>query len=184
VAAGNWANRLEGPNGVELVSAAADTAIDASVRSSFTAFSGLISEWTGLVRHWRCGLSEADRARLALPAAWKQFYNHTPVDGTLEQKSRVRRQKFLRAIDWAEQQRLIGVEPARSMRKFPARAGMNRCLDWRRRGTGGFPPRAGMNRQTASPTTPPPCVPRARGDEPRVGASPVAFRLDTRPKTH
>jgi NTE family protein len=68
---GNWANRLEGPNGVELVSAAADTGIDASVRSSFTAFNGLISEWTGRVRHWRCGLSEADRARLALSTAWK-----------------------------------------------------------------------------------------------------------------
>jgi NTE family protein len=68
---GNWANRLEGPNGVELVSAAADTAIDASVRSSFTAFSGLISEWTARVQHWRCGLSEADLARLALPVAWK-----------------------------------------------------------------------------------------------------------------
>jgi hypothetical protein len=27
---GNWTNSLEGPNGVELVSAAADTAIDAS----------------------------------------------------------------------------------------------------------------------------------------------------------
>jgi NTE family protein len=63
---GNWANRLDGPTGVELVSAAADTAIDASVRSSFTAFSGLINEWTARVRHWRCSLSEADRARLAL----------------------------------------------------------------------------------------------------------------------
>jgi hypothetical protein len=43
---GNWANSLEGPNGVDLVSAAADTAIDASVRSSYAAFSTLINDWT------------------------------------------------------------------------------------------------------------------------------------------
>ena len=44
---GNWANSLEGPNGTELVAAAADTAIDASVRSSYAAFSALVAEWTG-----------------------------------------------------------------------------------------------------------------------------------------
>jgi hypothetical protein len=54
---GNWANRLNGPSGVELVSAAADTAADASVRSSFTAFGALINEWTVRVRHRRCGLA-------------------------------------------------------------------------------------------------------------------------------
>jgi NTE family protein len=68
---GNWINSLEGPNGTELVSAAADTAIDASVRSSYTAFSALLTEWTAKVRSWRCGLSPADRARLGVPADWK-----------------------------------------------------------------------------------------------------------------
>ena len=40
----------------------------------------------------------------------EQFYAHTPADGTPEQKSHFRRQKFLRALDWAEQQQLIGIE--------------------------------------------------------------------------
>ncbi|MEW6640014.1 MAG: patatin-like phospholipase family protein [Pseudomonadota bacterium] len=68
---GDWANRLEGPSGVDLFAAAADTAIDASVRSSYAAFSALINDWTLKVRRWRCGLSGADRARLGLPAGWK-----------------------------------------------------------------------------------------------------------------
>ena len=38
-----------------------------------------------------------------------QFYAHTPADGTPEQKGHSRRQKFLRALDWAEQKQLIGV---------------------------------------------------------------------------
>ena len=38
----------------------------------------------------------------------KQFYMHTPTDGTPEQKGRTRRQKFLRALDWAEDHQLIG----------------------------------------------------------------------------
>jgi hypothetical protein len=39
-----------------------------------------------------------------------EFYVHTPADGTPEQKGRLRRQKFLRALDWAEDKQLIGVE--------------------------------------------------------------------------
>jgi hypothetical protein len=38
----------------------------------------------------------------------KAFYACTPADGTSEQKGRFRRQKFLAALDWAEQQQLIG----------------------------------------------------------------------------
>jgi hypothetical protein len=38
----------------------------------------------------------------------KAFYACTPADGTPEQKGRYRRQKFLAALDWAEQQQLIG----------------------------------------------------------------------------
>jgi NTE family protein len=68
---GSWANSLEGPNGMDLVNASSDTAIDASVRSSYAAFSALINDWSARVRRWRCGLSAADRAKLALPANWK-----------------------------------------------------------------------------------------------------------------
>ena len=37
----------------------------------------------------------------------KAFYACTPADGTTEQQGRFRRQKFLAALDWAEQERLI-----------------------------------------------------------------------------
>ena len=40
----------------------------------------------------------------------EQFYAHTPAEGTPERKGHSRRQKFLRALDWAEDQQLIGVE--------------------------------------------------------------------------
>ena len=39
----------------------------------------------------------------------KAFYACTPADGTPEQTGRFRRQKFLAALDWAEQNQLIGV---------------------------------------------------------------------------
>ena len=42
--------------------------------------------------------------------AREQFYIHTPADGTPEQKGNLRRQKFLRALDWAEDQQLIAIE--------------------------------------------------------------------------
>ncbi|QOZ38049.1 patatin-like phospholipase family protein [Bradyrhizobium sp. CCBAU 53421] len=68
---GDFVQTLEGPNGVELVSAAADTAIDASVRSSYAAFTALANDWSGKLKHWRCGLSAADRTRLGVGTGWK-----------------------------------------------------------------------------------------------------------------
>jgi hypothetical protein len=38
-----------------------------------------------------------------------QFYMQTPAEGSPEQKGRFRRQRYLSALDWAEQKRLIGV---------------------------------------------------------------------------
>ena len=40
----------------------------------------------------------------------EQFYAGTPAEGTPEQKGKLRRQKFSRALDWAEDQQLIGIE--------------------------------------------------------------------------
>ena len=62
---GDFAQRIEGPTGIELVYAAASTAIDASVRLSYAAFSSQLNEWSGRVKRWRCGLSATERARLA-----------------------------------------------------------------------------------------------------------------------
>lgn len=68
---GDFVQTLEGPSGVELVSAAADTAIDSSVRSSYAAFTALANDWSGKLKRWRCGLSAADRSRLGVGANWK-----------------------------------------------------------------------------------------------------------------
>ncbi len=67
---GNWANTLDGPKGADLVSAAADTAIDASVRASYTAFEQTMEEWRQQVVRWRCGLSADQRKRYGAPARW------------------------------------------------------------------------------------------------------------------
>jgi AAA domain len=40
----------------------------------------------------------------------KAFYAHTPADGTPEQKRKARHMQFTRAVDWAEEKRLIGIE--------------------------------------------------------------------------
>ena len=69
-AVGDWVNTLEGPRGADLVSAAADTAIDASVRASYTAFEQTMEEWRQQIVRWRCGLSAAQRAQYGAPARW------------------------------------------------------------------------------------------------------------------
>jgi NTE family protein len=54
---GDWAGTADGPTAPELVTAAAETAIDSSVRSSYTAFDGIMSEWRESIVRWRCALS-------------------------------------------------------------------------------------------------------------------------------
>jgi NTE family protein len=51
--------------------AAADTAIDASVRASFTAFEATAAQWERAIVRWRCGLPEAERKRLGAGPNWK-----------------------------------------------------------------------------------------------------------------
>src|SRR4051812_28068407 len=67
---GDWAQRLDGPAGLELVMAAADTATEASVRANFTAFESTTREWEREVVRWRCSLSDAQRQRYGVPARW------------------------------------------------------------------------------------------------------------------
>jgi NTE family protein len=67
----DFVQKIEGPGGVELVAAAANTAIDASLRSSYAAFSTLANDWSGKVKRWRCGLSGAERLRLGVGNNWR-----------------------------------------------------------------------------------------------------------------
>lgn len=65
-----WTAKLEGPSGAELVAAAADTAIDASVRASYTAFQQVTSEWQRQLIAWRCSLPPAERKKLGVKPGW------------------------------------------------------------------------------------------------------------------
>jgi NTE family protein len=67
---GDWVNTVEGRGGADPVMAAADTAIDASTRASFTTFERTNSEWHTALVSWRCGLSAAERHRIVAPAHW------------------------------------------------------------------------------------------------------------------
>jgi NTE family protein len=61
---GDWADKLEGPSGAELVNAVTSAALDASVRASYTAFEGAMAAWREALVRWRCALSTAEVARL------------------------------------------------------------------------------------------------------------------------
>ncbi len=65
-----WISQLEGPAGAELVAAASDTAIDASVRASYTAFQQVINDWQRQLIGWRCSLPPAERKRLGAKPGW------------------------------------------------------------------------------------------------------------------
>jgi NTE family protein len=67
---GDWVEKIEGPSGTELVMAAADTAVQASVRASYTAFERIMADWQRQVVAWRCGLSADQRKRYGAPANW------------------------------------------------------------------------------------------------------------------
>jgi NTE family protein len=67
---GSWAQTTEGPSGPEIVVDAADTAIDSSVRSSFTAFDHTMSEWRDILVRWRCNLPAAERVKHRATAGW------------------------------------------------------------------------------------------------------------------
>jgi NTE family protein len=65
---GEWAQSLEGPTAIEIVRAAADTAIDSSARSSFTAFDQTMTEWRDALVRWRCSLRLVDRQSYGVSA--------------------------------------------------------------------------------------------------------------------
>jgi NTE family protein len=65
-----WVDQIEGPAGVDLVMAAVDTTIDASVSSSFTAFQSTMADWQQALISWRCGLSAAQRAQYGVGPGW------------------------------------------------------------------------------------------------------------------
>jgi NTE family protein len=67
---GDWVQTIDGPTGTELIMAAADTAGQASVNASYTAFQAIMGDWQRQLINWRCGLSPELRKRYGAPANW------------------------------------------------------------------------------------------------------------------
>jgi NTE family protein len=59
---GDWVKTAQGPDGVELLKAAVDTTIDASVGANYTAFDRTMKDYQSSLVAWRCSLSAALRA--------------------------------------------------------------------------------------------------------------------------
>ena len=68
--AGDWAQTVDGPSGMDLINAASDTALQASVRASYTAFERVLADWQRQITAWRCGLAEEQRKRYGASANW------------------------------------------------------------------------------------------------------------------
>jgi NTE family protein len=64
---GDWAKQLDGPSGVDVGLAAADTAIDAAARLAVDAFKTMIEDWQNSVVRFRC-TQPRERIRRYLPA--------------------------------------------------------------------------------------------------------------------
>jgi NTE family protein len=67
---GDWVKTVEGPGGTDLVMAAADTAVAASVNAGFTAFERMMKDWQAQLVRWRCGLSAEQRKRFGAGENW------------------------------------------------------------------------------------------------------------------
>ncbi len=67
---GSWSQTVEGPSGVNLITAASDTATESGAVGSYSAFQGTMNEWQNALVNWRCSLSAAERRRFGAPPGW------------------------------------------------------------------------------------------------------------------
>jgi NTE family protein len=96
---GDWVQTVEGPSGVDLIMAASDTAVQASVRSSLAAFERTMADWQRQIVAWRCSLSEVQLKRYGAPANWncrdlKFYVNRVSFDQLGPERAKV-----LNAVD-------------------------------------------------------------------------------------
>jgi NTE family protein len=96
---GDWVQTVEGPSGVDLIMAASDTAVQASVRSSYTAFERIMSDWQRQLVAWRCGLNEAQRKQFGAPANWNCRDIKLYVNRVSFEQLGPERAKMLNAVD-------------------------------------------------------------------------------------
>jgi NTE family protein len=67
---GQWAQTVPGPSGVDLITAASDTATESGAIGSYSAFDATMNDWRNQLVAWRCSLSEADRHKYGVPPGW------------------------------------------------------------------------------------------------------------------
>jgi NTE family protein len=67
---GAWAQTVAGPSGVDLITAASDTATGSGAVGSYSAFDATMDDWRDSLVKWRCHLSEAERKRFGAPPGW------------------------------------------------------------------------------------------------------------------
>jgi NTE family protein len=67
---GAWAQTVSGPAGVDLITAAADTATASGAVGSYSAFQDTMEDWRKRMIAWRCRLSPAERLRYGAPPGW------------------------------------------------------------------------------------------------------------------
>jgi NTE family protein len=67
---GAWAQTVEGPSGVNLITAASDTATESGAVGSYSAFEETMNRWQDMLINWRCHLSPAERRHFGAPAGW------------------------------------------------------------------------------------------------------------------
>ena len=67
---GAWSQTVEGPSGVNLITAASDTATESGAVGSYSAFQDAMSDWQEALINWRCKLSAAERHNFGAPAGW------------------------------------------------------------------------------------------------------------------
>ena len=67
---GSWSQTVEGPSGVNLITAASDTATESGAVGTYSVFQETMSDWQDKLIEWRCRLSAADRHRFGAPSAW------------------------------------------------------------------------------------------------------------------
>jgi NTE family protein len=96
---GDWSQTVEGPGGMDLVNAASDTAVQASVRASYTAFERVMSDWQRQIVAWRCGLSDVQRKRFGAPANWNCRDIKLMVSRVAFEQLGPERAKVLNAVD-------------------------------------------------------------------------------------
>lgn len=69
---GDWGREASGPSGVDIATAAVDTAIESTMRMSYAYFVPMMHQWERDIVAYRCGLSEPRKASLrALNPEWR-----------------------------------------------------------------------------------------------------------------